>query len=54
MDIYIGLGFFVLCVGISVSLVIGIASIMGYYVHLSRKKLEVSPQQETPKSTTHE
>lgn len=44
MEQYIGMGFFVLCVGISVSLVVGIASITKYYVHLSKKKLEVSPQ----------
>ncbi len=49
MEVYIGMGFFALCVGISVCLVVGIASITKYYVHLSKKKLEVSPlAKETP------
>ncbi len=54
MEIYIGMGFFALCIGISVCLVVGFASVARYYVHLSRKKLEVSPQRETPKTTTIE
>ena len=54
MEHYIGLGFFALCIGIAVSLVICIASITGYYVHIGRKKLEVSSQQETSKKPTLE
>lgn len=54
MENYIGLGFLVLCSGISVSLVIGITSIAKYYVYLNENELEVSPSNETSTSNTHE
>lgn len=46
---YIGMGFLVLCACIGIALILGFAGITHYYVHITKKKLEVSPStKETP------
>lgn len=52
---YIGMGFLVLCACIGIALILGFASITHYYVHITKKKLEVSPlAKETPTNNSEQ
>ena len=51
---YLGLGFLVLCICVGIALILGFASITNYYVHLTEKKLEVSPKQPSETSNNPE